>query len=193
MKNCVREWRDFSQRPTREQKDVRFIKFPALKQISVFQRAIDTRNLMQWPSVKVKLACSSGVGWKLCKNWGRWKFSNAYKKMLYLRVIKLKFITQTKSFPMIFLRKSVHFNFMKWNNGLSLKWKYFIIYQELSVTSKLSQLLIIKSDGPTLGLNQSRRLASQKLYQQVTAATNRTSTNRRYIIIGRLAYFVILY
>ena len=45
----------------------------------------------------------------------------------------------------------------------------------------------------TLGLNQSRRLASQKYYQQATAVTGRTSTNRRYIVIGRLAYFVLSY
>ena len=42
-------------------------------------------------------------------------------------------------------------------------------------------------------MNQSRQLASQKHYQQATAATDRTSTNRRYIVIGRLAYFVISY
>ena len=41
--------------------------------------------------------------------------------------------------------------------------------------------------------NQSRWLASQKHHQQVTAVTGRTSTNRRYIVIGRLAYFDFSY
>ena len=42
-------------------------------------------------------------------------------------------------------------------------------------------------------MNQSCRHASPKHYQQATAVTDRTSTNRRYIIIGCLAYCILLY
>ena len=42
-------------------------------------------------------------------------------------------------------------------------------------------------------MNQSRRLVSQKHYQQASAITDRTSTYRRYIVIGRLAFFVLSY
>ena len=61
-----------------------------------------------------------------------------------------------------------------------------------NVTSKLSQVFNNKK-WRTLGLNQSRRLVSRKHYQRATAVTDRASTNRRYIVIGRLAYFVLSY
>ena len=63
----------------------------------------------------------------------------------------------------------------------------------LRMSYRIATFLIIKSDG-LWGLNQSRRLVSQKHYQkQATTATGRTSANRYQIVIGRLAYFILSY
>ena len=43
------------------------------------------------------------------------------------------------------------------------------------------------------GLEPEPPLASQKHNQQATAVSDRTSTHRRYIVIGCLAYFVLSY